>query len=160
MFGETTIFFVMIWNHPVETTIKNWLFGVPGRTYVQHHWIIAVLGITDEMLGTILRSDSAKPQSMLRYPPDISAPPFYTLKKMYKRIQMVRLYLHTHLQTWHPAGFAQIELHLHLCWESNNSNSCSWPRNQSISEDLGKFMQIQGYSLVIHSFIYPEKCKT
>ena len=22
--------YVMIWNHPVETTIKNWLFGVPG----------------------------------------------------------------------------------------------------------------------------------
>ena len=28
--GETTIFYVMIWNHPVETTIKNGLFGVPG----------------------------------------------------------------------------------------------------------------------------------
>ena len=23
-------FYVMIWNHPVEATIKNWLFGVPG----------------------------------------------------------------------------------------------------------------------------------
>ena len=23
----------MIWNHPVETTIKNWLFGVPGGDY-------------------------------------------------------------------------------------------------------------------------------
>ena len=23
MFGETTIFYVMIWNHPVETTIKK-----------------------------------------------------------------------------------------------------------------------------------------
>ena len=30
MFGDTTIFYVMIWNHPIETTIKNWLFGVPG----------------------------------------------------------------------------------------------------------------------------------
>ena len=28
--GETTIFHVMIWNHPVETVIRNWLFGVPG----------------------------------------------------------------------------------------------------------------------------------
>ena len=27
MFGETTILYVMIWNHPIETTIKNWLFG-------------------------------------------------------------------------------------------------------------------------------------
>ena len=26
MFGETAIFYVMIWNHPVETAIKNWLF--------------------------------------------------------------------------------------------------------------------------------------
>jgi len=30
MFGETTPFYVMIWNHAIETTIKNWLFGVPG----------------------------------------------------------------------------------------------------------------------------------
>ena len=30
MFGEATIFHVMIWNHPIETTITNWLFGVPG----------------------------------------------------------------------------------------------------------------------------------
>ena len=22
--------YVMIWNQPIETTIKNWLFGVPG----------------------------------------------------------------------------------------------------------------------------------
>ena len=28
--GETTIFYVMIWNHPIETTIYKWLFGVPG----------------------------------------------------------------------------------------------------------------------------------
>ena len=26
-------FYVMIWNHPVETTIKNWLFGVPGNNF-------------------------------------------------------------------------------------------------------------------------------
>ena len=32
MFGETTIFYVMIWNHPVETSIYKWLFGVPGET--------------------------------------------------------------------------------------------------------------------------------
>jgi len=25
MFGETTIFYVMIGNHPIETTIKNWV---------------------------------------------------------------------------------------------------------------------------------------
>ena len=30
MFGETTISHVRISNHPIETTIKIWLFGVPG----------------------------------------------------------------------------------------------------------------------------------
>ena len=31
MFGETTISYVKIWNHPIETTIYKWLFGVPGN---------------------------------------------------------------------------------------------------------------------------------
>ena len=30
MFGETTISYVKIRNHPIETTIYKWLFGVPG----------------------------------------------------------------------------------------------------------------------------------
>ena len=30
MFGETTIFYVKISNHPIETSIYKWLFGVPG----------------------------------------------------------------------------------------------------------------------------------
>ena len=30
MFGETTISYVKIWNHPIETTIYKWLFGVPA----------------------------------------------------------------------------------------------------------------------------------
>ena len=29
MFGETTIFHVMIWNHPIETTIYKQMFQVP-----------------------------------------------------------------------------------------------------------------------------------
>ena len=33
MFGETTISYVKIWNHPIETTIYKWLFGVPGKRY-------------------------------------------------------------------------------------------------------------------------------
>ncbi len=33
MFGETTISYVKIGNHPIETTIYKWLFGVPGRYY-------------------------------------------------------------------------------------------------------------------------------
>ena len=34
MFGETTIFYVKIWNHPIETTIYKWLFGVPGNAFL------------------------------------------------------------------------------------------------------------------------------
>ena len=30
MFGETTISYTKVWNHPIETTIYKWLFGVPG----------------------------------------------------------------------------------------------------------------------------------
>ena len=33
MFGKTTIFYIKIWNHPIETTIYKWLFGVPGYTH-------------------------------------------------------------------------------------------------------------------------------
>ena len=28
-----TIFYIKIWNHPIETTIYKWLFGVPGPYY-------------------------------------------------------------------------------------------------------------------------------
>ena len=31
-FGETTISYVKIGNHPIETAIYKWLFGVPGQT--------------------------------------------------------------------------------------------------------------------------------
>ena len=30
MFGETTFFYIKIWNHPIETSIYKWLFGAPG----------------------------------------------------------------------------------------------------------------------------------
>ena len=33
MFGETTIFHVKIWNHPIETTILEWMFQVPGKSF-------------------------------------------------------------------------------------------------------------------------------
>ena len=33
MFGETTISYVKIGNHPIETTIYKWLFGVPGKNH-------------------------------------------------------------------------------------------------------------------------------
>ena len=35
MFGETTISYVKIGNHPIETTIYKWLFGVPGCKTMQ-----------------------------------------------------------------------------------------------------------------------------
>ena len=34
MFGETTIFYIKIWNHPIETSIYKWLFGVPGTKVI------------------------------------------------------------------------------------------------------------------------------
>ena len=37
MFGETTIFYIKIWNHPIETSIYKWLFGVPGSDQVQRN---------------------------------------------------------------------------------------------------------------------------
>ena len=33
MFAETTIFYIKIWNHPIETTIYKWVFGVPGTSF-------------------------------------------------------------------------------------------------------------------------------
>ena len=33
MFGEKNMFHVNIWNHPTETTTKNWLCQVPGMIY-------------------------------------------------------------------------------------------------------------------------------
>ena len=38
MFGETTISYVMIWNHPIETTIYKQMFQVPGRTITPIKW--------------------------------------------------------------------------------------------------------------------------
>ena len=31
MFGETTISYIEIWNHPIETTIYKQMFQVPGK---------------------------------------------------------------------------------------------------------------------------------
>ncbi len=33
MFGETTISYVKVWNHPTETTILKWMFRVPGMPF-------------------------------------------------------------------------------------------------------------------------------
>ena len=34
MFGETTIFYIKIWNHPTETSIYKWLFGFQGKATI------------------------------------------------------------------------------------------------------------------------------
>ena len=34
MFGETTIFYIKIWNHPIETIVYKSFFGVPGGDLV------------------------------------------------------------------------------------------------------------------------------
>ena len=36
MFGETTISYIKIWNHPIETTICKWLLQVPGNIHKLH----------------------------------------------------------------------------------------------------------------------------
>ena len=38
MFGERTIFHVMIWSHLTETTILKWMFRVPGS-----YWYLTLL---------------------------------------------------------------------------------------------------------------------
>ena len=48
MFVETTIPYVKIWNHPIETTIYKWMFGVPG-TYIY-------LLLSDECTSQLSRS--------------------------------------------------------------------------------------------------------
>ena len=35
MFGETTISYGKIWNHPIETSIYKWMFQVPGLYYIR-----------------------------------------------------------------------------------------------------------------------------
>ena len=47
MFDETTIFYVKLWNHPTETTIKKWMFRVPGRAIGNHvqnkFWVLPAM---------------------------------------------------------------------------------------------------------------------
>ena len=42
MFGETTISYVKIGNHPIETTIYIWLFGVPGKDWFHSEWTLRI----------------------------------------------------------------------------------------------------------------------
>ena len=44
MFGETTISYVKIGNHPIETTIYKWLFGVPGWYMVNYGDCLSLYG--------------------------------------------------------------------------------------------------------------------
>ena len=54
MFGETTISYVKIWNHPIETTIYKWLFGVPGWTV--GFCVCEIVGLIDALLKSEKRS--------------------------------------------------------------------------------------------------------
>ena len=43
MFDETPIFHVKFWNHPIEATIKKWLFREPGLyKLILFFWICLV----------------------------------------------------------------------------------------------------------------------
>ena len=45
MFGEkTTISYVQIWNHPIETTILKWMFQVPGIYHITLSVFFAPIG--------------------------------------------------------------------------------------------------------------------
>ena len=61
MFGETTISYVKIGNHPIETTIYKWLFGVPGKYEgLQVSWDSRLAGVKGTsvhfLLGGVLCS--------------------------------------------------------------------------------------------------------
>ena len=43
MFGETTISYVKILNHPIETTIYKWMFQVPGASPFLQLFIVLLL---------------------------------------------------------------------------------------------------------------------
>ena len=40
MFGETSIFYIKIWNHPIKTSVYKLLFGVTG-------WLIVTIAAMD-----------------------------------------------------------------------------------------------------------------
>ncbi len=61
MFGETTISHVKILNHPIETTIKNWLFRVPGQYYFGH---ISLIQKSDSAFGNPARPMSSPMQRL------------------------------------------------------------------------------------------------
>ena len=58
MFGETTISYVKIGNHPIETTIYKWLFRVPGICFFFFKFFKNHLGfITPICLGNFKLND-------------------------------------------------------------------------------------------------------
>ena len=42
MFGETTISYIKIWNHPIETTIYTQMFQVPGGRLTRWSYTLGV----------------------------------------------------------------------------------------------------------------------
>ena len=60
MFGETTISYVKIGNHPIETTIYKWLFGVPGSSltsklcFLKHNNFQVIQATSPNFIQTIV----------------------------------------------------------------------------------------------------------
>ena len=60
MFGETTISYIKIWNHPIETAFYKWLFGVPGGLFM-------ACQPTPPMLPFPANKAITKPKALLRH---------------------------------------------------------------------------------------------
>ena len=64
MFGETTIFYVKIWNHPTERTIKKWLFRVPGMKQSRNKAPVSNIYTVD---GSEIRGSPVEVGSLAHY---------------------------------------------------------------------------------------------
>ena len=74
MFGETTISYVKIGNHPIETTIKYWLFKFqvynifqPGESWTRKCQLVRDISENSNIHNTPLQ----------KYPKTVPTPPFY-----------------------------------------------------------------------------------
>ncbi len=94
MLGETTIFHVKIWNHPIETTILKWMFQVPGRSVRFYTLVKSNLSI---QLGIIPPFAEPNPALNPRNPArsNDSSIPWQSMKRRQswkKQLQVVRKY--------------------------------------------------------------------
>ena len=66
MFGETTIFHVKIWNHPIETTILKWMFQVPGMNKT-FWWFLMKNKLTGPLVGNKMSEAKMAMMGMLLF---------------------------------------------------------------------------------------------